>query len=123
MSAILPPKVEKQVRDRARMMASLLVLVTVVLFAGCENRWGPPYAFRLMVPPSAEPLVKYVVPYYWWTELGVYDSFVKCVDKRNEIRQIKEDSVGMLFFCPNCSEKSQRTLAGRLRLAKCIPLR
>jgi hypothetical protein len=106
------------------MRAKAVFAVVLFLAVGCDGPLaGPPYAFRLAVPPSPEPLFAHVVPYYWWTELAVYDTFTKCAEERSQMRQMKEDSIGVLMLCRGCDEKQRKDIARRLRLADCVPLR
>lgn len=96
----------------------LILIVTWLALASCNQ--GPPYAFRLMIPPSAHPWAIYS-PYWFWEENGTFDTFKDCEVARGSwhsgSRPQTEDLRGQPFPQPIRDE------LWRKWHSQCVPVR
>ena len=62
------------------MLAGLLVRV-------CGSPRGPAKRWRLLIPgPYLQPWVYRFIPWSWWSQIGAFETFMECENKKSAIR-------------------------------------
>ena len=92
--------------------AEQLLLLAVFSILGCYQ--GPPYAFRLMVPPTTTRLGLWLTPYWFWREDGVFETFKACERERRQY-SLPEGWTSL--------PSAERHFWERRILAECVPVR
>ncbi len=94
-------------------MRRFLVPLSFLVLLGCNQ--GTPYAFRLMIPPTAARLGIWLLPYWFWQEYDVYDTFKGCDYERRQLHSLPERWASL-------SREEQQSWERRI-FAQCVPIR
>lgn len=105
------------------MLAGIVSLLFLALVAGCGGWPAPPYAFRLLIPPTHLKFTTYFMPYWFWDEVGVYETFSRCQEERATLIARASEALAFPVVGRDSWTPEQRREYGRWRHARCVPLR
>lgn len=101
-------------------MRTLSIILVFFMVVGCYQ--GPPYAFRLMLPPKWPPTRAALYLPFWlwegWSEDLVFEDFKECERARKHRAEIATE----LLKGPSERKKGDWELQ-RIVHARCVPLR
>lgn len=118
----------------------VVFVLALLILSACNQ--GPPYAFRLMIPPKglAAKIGSYV-PYWFWEEWATFETFGTCEESRKKVVEgaspdangqwpsAHVSSSGRTVVIPRSwtggaePTREARAVLARVRSARCVPLR